>query len=318
MTFLISETNMAGCTKSTWQNHGFEFKIISKKEVKGTFTNIIPLKQNKFLISTYRNFSGSKREINKLSLCKLVKNKNQYEFIDEYYIILKSKIKCIFPLENGNIIFINNIKSVNELCYNNNIKTMNDENEEESETEEEIEKDIKEEIKEYDLSFKILVLGDTKVGKSSILKKAKKNKFYEEYHKTNGFDFLIYNIELNGYKIRFLIFDCSGDELYRSLINNFYNNSSLIILVYDITSKETFDRLETWIPNVNNRRLFLLGNKIDLENERKILKDEGEQFKERNNFDLFLETSAKLGTNCKNIFEEAGKILFEDYKKYKN
>ena len=76
--------------------------------------------------------------------------------------------------------------------------------------------------------------------------------------------------------------------------------------------------MKSWIPNVNDIRLFLLGNKIDLENERKILKDEGKHFKERNNFDLFLETSAKMGTNCKNIFEEAAKILCEDYFKYQN
>ena len=292
------------------------FQIIFKKEVKGTFTNIISLKKNKFLITTYRNFPNSKREINKLSLYKLVKNKNQYEFINEYNIILKSKINLIFPLETGNILFINDSNQLKELCYNNDdIKTMNDEYEQESETEEEIEKEIEDDNKEYDLFFKILLVGDTKVGKSSILKKVIKNKFNEKYHQTIGIEYFLYNIEFNGYKIKFQIWDASGDKIYRSLLNHFYENSSLIILTYDITSKETFDNLDSWIPDINNKRFFLLGNKIDLENERKILKDEGEKFKKGNKFDLFLETSAKTGINFNNIFEEAAKILCEDFLK---
>ena len=219
-------------------------------------------------------------------------------------------------METGNILFINDSNQLKELCYNNdNIKTMNDEYEQESETEEEIEKEIEEDNKEYDLFFKILLVGDTKVGKSSIIKKVIKNKFNEKYHQTIGIEYFLYNIEFNGYKIKFQIWDPCGDKIYRSLLNHFYENSSLIILTYDITSKETFDNLDSWIPDINNKRFFLLGNKIDLENERKILKDEGEKFKKRNKFDLFLETSAKTGINCKNIFEEAAKILCEDFLK---
>ena len=111
--------------------------------------------------------------------------------------------------------------------------------------------------------------------------------------------------------------------MYRSLVRNFYSNCSLAVLIYDITSKESFDNIENWLRdlrignNSSDLRIFLIGNKIDLENERKISNDEGNIFKERNNLTLFLEASAKTGINIKNIFEQAAEILCKDYMSYK-
>ena len=107
------------------------------------------------------------------------------------------------------------------------------------------------------------------------------------------------------------------------MFRSIYHNCSLAVLIYDITSKESFNHLGKFLwelkieKNSSDLRIFLIGNKIDLENERKISIDEGNIFKERNNLSLFLETSAKTGINIKNIFEQAAEILCKDYMSYK-
>ena len=174
----------------------------------------------------------------------------------------------------------------------------------------------------YDLSFKVIVIGDSGVGKSCLTNKATNNIFEENYNATVGFEFFTFNIKMFNKIIKLQIWDTCGQELYRSLITNFYRNSSLAIIVYAINSKTSFDSIEMWLKELRTHsnpdaKVFLIGNKVDLENERVISKDEGEKFKENNKLNLFLEASAKSGLNAQNIFVQAAYALYQDYLHYK-
>ena len=174
----------------------------------------------------------------------------------------------------------------------------------------------------YDLSFKVIVIGDSGVGKSCLTNKATRNIFDSNYNATVGFEFFSFNLKMNGKVIKLQIWDTCGQELYRSLITNFYRNSSLAIMVYAINSTETFENIDVWLKELRmhsnpDAKVFLIGNKIDLENERKVTKDDGENYTKNNGLHLFMEASAKTGINAQKIFIEAAKILYDDYMRYK-
>ena len=173
----------------------------------------------------------------------------------------------------------------------------------------------------YDLSFKLIVIGDSGVGKSSLTNKATKNIFEETYTATIGFEFFTFNIKIGDKVIKLQIWDTCGQELYRSLITNFYRNSSLAIIVYSVTDKDSFQNVELWLKELRthsnpNVKVFLIGNKIDLETKRKLTTEEGQRFSEQNNLNKFMETSAKTGINAQNLFVEAAKLLHDDYLLY--
>ena len=154
---------------------------------------------------------------------------------------------------------------------------------------------LPEDYTNFDLSFKLIVIGDSGVGKSCLTNNAVKNILQ--------------------------IWDTCGQELYRSLITNFYRNSSLAIMVYAINSLESFSNIEMWLRELRTHsnpdaKVFLIGNKIDLEQERKVTKEQGEKFCKENNINEFMESSAKTGVNAQNIFIKAAQTLYEDYIKY--
>ena len=176
---------------------------------------------------------------------------------------------------------------------------------------------------QYDLSFKIIVIGDSGVGKSCLTNRATTNLFEDTYSATVGFEFLSFNVKINEKVVKLQIWDTCGQELYRSLITNFYRNSSLAIIVYAINSKDSFENIEMWLRELRTHsnpdaKVFLIGNKIDLENERKITREQGENFAKTNKLHLFLESSAKTGFNAKKVFIKAAKVLYDEHLKYKN
>jgi Ras-related protein Rab-11A len=182
---------------------------------------------------------------------------------------------------------------------------------------------LPEDYTQYDLSFKIIVIGDSGVGKSCLTNKATKNIFEESYNATVGFEFFSFNIKMFGKIIKLQIWDTCGQELYRSLITNFYRNASLAIMVYAINNKDSFDNIDVWLKELKihsnpDSKVFLIGNKIDLENERKVNREQGEEYSNQNNFSLFMESSAKTGFNAQKIFIEAARILYNNYLKYNN
>ena len=180
---------------------------------------------------------------------------------------------------------------------------------------------LPEDYPQYDLSFKLIFIGDSSVGKSCLTAKAVKNNFEEYYQATVGFEFLTFNMKVNDKVIKLQIWDTCGQEIYKSLISNFYRNSSLAVLVYAIDNKESFNHVEVWLNDLKSQanpdvRIFLVGNKADLEEDRKVTKEEGEKYKEDQHLDLFMETSAKTGHNARNVLVEAAKILYKDFLKF--
>ena len=139
------------------------------------------------------------------------------------------------------------------------------------------------------------------------------NDFYDYYYKTIGLEFSNLMIKLNNTIIKFGIWDTAGNEMYRSLISNYYANSSLVVLVYSIENRKSFDNIQNWLNEIKDNKnsdtkIFLIGNKLDLEENRKIKEEEGETFKKVHKLDLFMEASAKTGYNVRKIFVEAVKF----------
>ena len=181
---------------------------------------------------------------------------------------------------------------------------------------------LPEDFAQYDISFKIIVIGDSGVGKSCLTTQAVRNNFEEFYQATVGFEFLTFNMRINNNVVKLQIWDTCGQEVYKSLISNFYRNSSLALILYAINNKESFQHAETWLNDLKNQsnpnvRVFLVGNKSDLEDQRVISKEDGENFKKEKNLDKFIETSAKTGENARCVLLEAAKVLYKDYLKAK-
>ena len=172
-------------------------------------------------------------------------------------------------------------------------------------------------------SFKIIIIGDQNVGKSSITIRGAKNLFNEVYTPTVGFEFITFNVRINDQIVKLQIWDTCGQERYRSLISSFYRNSCLAIIVYAIDSQNSFENVEDWIDEIKsqtnpNIKIFLIGNKKDLENQRCVDKNIAEQIVKEHNLDFFMETSAKTGENTQKLFIIAAKILLDEYRKYQN
>jgi Ras-related protein Rab-11A len=182
---------------------------------------------------------------------------------------------------------------------------------------------LPEDYSSFDLSFKLIVIGDSGVGKSCLTNNAIKNTFEETYNATVGFEFFTFNIKLNNKIVKLQIWDTCGQELYRSLITNFYRNTSLAIMVYSINSKDSFDNIEMWLRELRTHsnpdaKVFLIGNKVDLESEREVKTEQGEAYSKTNKCDLFMETSAKTGLNAQNVFIKAAKLLLDNFNQYED
>ena len=178
------------------------------------------------------------------------------------------------------------------------------------------------EIGKYDYSFKMIVIGDAGVGKSCLTNRAAKDKFLSDYSPTVGFEFLTFSTNIENKIIKLQIWDTCGQEVYRSLITNFYRNASLAMMVYAINSRESFFHINQWLKEVRLQshpdvKIILIGNKSDLENERVVTTEEARKFKEENQILYFEETSAKSGLNTKEVFVEAARILYNEHKNYK-
>jgi Ras-related protein Rab-11A len=164
------------------------------------------------------------------------------------------------------------------------------------------------ENKEYDLLFKLILIGDSCVGKSNILLKYLKNQFNENSKTTVGVEFGTKNIIINNKRIKIQIWDTAGQERYRSITSAYYKGAKGALIVYDITRKNTFDNIDKWITDLKlngdkNICIIILGNKSDLINKREINKNDGikkaEMYKT-----AFLETSALNGDNISKAFDE--------------
>ena len=175
---------------------------------------------------------------------------------------------------------------------------------------------LDEQYKKYDLNFKIIVTGNVGVGKSCLSLKATKGILTEDYISTVGFEFYCFNVKINDKIVKLQIWDTCGQEAYRSLIMNFYRNTSLAIVVYSVEDKESFNDISVWLKQVktygtSSCKIFLIGNKIDTEN-REVTYEQGLKCKNDFFFDCFMETSAKEGINTRELFVNCATILYEE------
>ena len=182
--------------------------------------------------------------------------------------------------------------------------------------------------KKYDLLFKLLLIGDSGVGKTCILFRFSDDAFNTTFISTIGIDFKLKTIELNGKIIKLQIWDTAGQERFHTITTAYYRGALGVMMVYDITDKKSFDDITNWLraiqehanPNVEK---MIIGNKCDMEERRVILKEHGEAVANANDA-LFLETSAKTNTNVDEAFEQIAErilnktIIEEDSEQIRN
>ena len=167
-----------------------------------------------------------------------------------------------------------------------------------------------EKLEEYNTQhkylFRICLLGDSGVGKTSVLTRFCDNSFKENYNSTLGVDFRIVTLKYKDIISKLNIWDTAGQERFKSLAVNYLHNSHGFIFVFDITNKESFENITNWInlsfdTNKNSIINFLIGNKCDKDSDRKVQQSEAEQLAKERNLH-YLETSAKSDENIQKLF----------------
>ena len=165
------------------------------------------------------------------------------------------------------------------------------------------------------LSLKVVFLGDTAVGKSCLAVRFVRNEFFEFQEPTIGAAFLGKNINLNDKRYKFEIWDTAGQERYRSLAPMYYRGAKAAVIVYDITDEDTFKGAKTWVSEIkkksNNCFILLVGNKVDLTNNRKVDINMVKNYVDDNNI-IYMESSAKTGLNVEKIFTTIAENIPED------
>ena len=167
--------------------------------------------------------------------------------------------------------------------------------------------------------YKIIFLGDQAVGKSSILNRFYQDKFEPDYQATIGLDFHSKNTEINGTSVRLLLYDTAGQEKFKSLIPMYIRDANIILIVYDISIKESFAHTDYWVNETKELKredaiFVLIGNKTDLEDKRAISTKDAENYATEKGF-LFQEVSAKTGDGIEELF--TSKIFSEMARKFK-
>lgn len=196
-------------------------------------------------------------------------------------------------------------------------------NEEEEEINEEVFIQNIEKINDYQIPhkylFRICLLGEAGVGKTSLLTQFCDNTFKENYNNTIGVDFRLVTLKYKNTIVKVHIWDTAGQERFKSLASNYISKSHGFIFVYDVTEKNSFQNIKIWTELASDKNKmsickFLIGNKIDKEGQRQVTQNEGEQFAKENKFN-FLETSAKSSENVQKLFYYFTYKLMEYYHK---
>jgi len=167
----------------------------------------------------------------------------------------------------------------------------------------------------YAYLFKYIIIGDTGVGKSCLLLQFTDKRFQPVHDLTIGVEFGARMVTIDGKQIKLQIWDTAGQESFRSITRSYYRGAAGALLVYDITRRETFNHLTTWLEDArqhanSNMTIMLIGNKSDLESRRAVSKEEGEQFAREHNL-FYLETSAKTAANVEEAFVSTARDIYD-------
>ena len=179
----------------------------------------------------------------------------------------------------------------------------------------------------YDKSIKIILLGDSGVGKTSLLNCLEPNDIDLNQKKTISLEYFNYIIKANNNIIRMQIWDTVGHEKFNSIISNYYKTTDVAIFMYSIDNIESFNNINNWFNELNDKGnndnniktiKILLGNKNDLEKERKVTYEMGEKLKNEKNFYFFQEINCSYKNKeendlVQNLFFEIGKIVYKEY-----
>ena len=181
-----------------------------------------------------------------------------------------------------------------------------------------------EEKKDSDITIKLLLIGNAYVGKTLIVQKFIDNTFSKSTVSTIGVDLQSKVIDINGKKVKYLIWDTAGEDRMKTMTYSYYRGCHVILVVYDVTDQKSFQNVTTWVECIDkfaksNVLRILVGNKTDLEDKRIITKEEGQKLAEENGLKYY-EISALKITGLHEMFEDVAKEYVEIYeqKAYKN
>ncbi|EAY23387.1 hypothetical protein TVAG_070500 [Trichomonas vaginalis G3] len=167
----------------------------------------------------------------------------------------------------------------------------------------------------HDHLFKLLIVGESGVGKTCMLLRFADNSFEENFLSTIGVDFKVREIDVDGKRVKLQIWDSAGQERFRNITTSYYRNCGGIIIVYDITRHDTFTKVTEWIEDVrkitSNVPLLLVGNKADLEDKRAVTEQEAKELANRMGL-VLLETSAKTALNIEDAFKQISRQLIKE------
>ncbi|XP_060065609.1 uncharacterized protein LOC132545944 [Ylistrum balloti] len=173
-------------------------------------------------------------------------------------------------------------------------------------------------IKEYHevMKVKVVTVGDMNVGKTSLAVRYAKHEFIPSYNETIGASFYVRSIEVSGKTFLFQIWDTAGQERFRSLVPMYLRDAKIAILVYDVTSKESFDNAANWLKDLlasspTSVKIAMVGNKMDLPEQRTVSTEVGKCFASQKNL-AFVETSAKTGENVERLFAMLAEMMLEE------
>jgi Ras-related protein Rab-1A len=173
--------------------------------------------------------------------------------------------------------------------------------------------------RDYDYLFKLVLIGDSGVGKSCLLLRFADDNFTDSYISTIGVDFRFRTVTIDKKTVKLQIWDTAGQERFRTITSAYYRGADGIIMVYDVTSPESFDHVEEWLSEVDryaneNTAKLLVGNKADLIEEKQVSEETAQRFADKLGIS-FLETSAKTATNVDAAFLTMAKELIKNREK---
>ncbi|KAK3518162.1 hypothetical protein QTP70_033261 [Hemibagrus guttatus] len=159
----------------------------------------------------------------------------------------------------------------------------------------------------FDFLFKVILIGDTDVGKTSVIQRFKSGNFSERQQSTIGVDFIVRTLNIQGRKVKMQVWDTAGQERFRTITQSYYRSAHAAMITYDITRKSTFDSIPQWIQEMEqygaaNVLLAIIGNKCDLESEREVEFNEACTLAKQKEIVVALETSAKEAQNVDQAF----------------